>query len=221
MNVYFELGYKPKFKKQQPKRQKNLSTTIKPHLIIALLLTSQLCFSQRLANYQDGPLDIIKLGDPTLRQVAQEVPLDEIKTEEFQSFLDDMVATLKNSKGVGLAAPQVGISKRVFVMKSGYSIPLTILINPTVEYLESFGKKLSTEGCLSIPRKRVRVKRYKKVKFSYYNRTGKFVTQQARGLMATVVQHEYDHLNGVLIIDHLNLMEKLLDYIDYIAAPIM
>jgi len=89
------------------------------------------------------------------------------------------------------------------------------IINPTIEYIENAGKKDSNEGCLSIPGKTFTVERYKKINLAYYNRSGEYVTERATGFRAIVAQHEYDHLNGILISDfflpiikHLSLEEQ-------------
>jgi peptide deformylase len=146
-------------------------------------------------------LEIIKLGHPTLRLEAQELQLAEIESPENQKLIDDMVETMAKSQGVGLAAPQVNKSLRMFVMKSWPGVPLTIVINPKIEYLEEYGKKSSTEGCLSIPGKTLTVQRYKRIHLSYFDRSGEFQSQELTGMGAIIAQHEYDHLNGVMIVD--------------------
>lgn len=166
-------------------------------------------------------LDIIQIGHPTLREIARELTLEEIRSAEVQTLIDDMIHTMKKAGGVGLAAPQVNHSLRMFVMKSGLSVPLTVVINPKVEYLEVHGAQDSVEGCLSIPGKSVRVKRFKKLHMSYFNRHGDYVTEEVKGFKAIISQHEYDHLNGVLITDIMEQIDGVWDMVEYADAPLM
>jgi len=189
--------------------------------ILLLLLCSSASYGHALRHFAGTPLEIITIGHPTLRQVAQEIPYADIFSEEMQKFFDDMIATLKKSGGVGLAAPQVNVAKRVFVMHSGRSVPLTVVINPKVRYLEQYGKKNSLEGCLSIPGKRVRVKRFKRIQLDYINRHGDFLSEEATGFKAIIAQHEYDHLNGVMIVDLIGRGSKLVEYKNYVSVPQM
>lgn len=166
-------------------------------------------------------LEVIQLGHPTLRVQAKEVELKTLENPEFQSFIDDMVFTMKRAGGVGLAAPQVNESVRMFVMKSGLQVPLTIVINPTIEYLENYGKQNSVEGCLSIPGQTLKVQRYKRIRMSYFNRQGEYISEEIKGFKAIISQHEYDHLNGVLIVDLVQQMFTSMDYENYVNAPLM
>jgi peptide deformylase len=192
------------------------------NLIFALAcLTSYSVGAHSLKAHAGGPLEIIEIGHPTLRMDAKEVTAEEIQTETFQTFVDDMIETMKNSGGVGLAAPQVNVSKRMFVMKSGFTVPLTVVINPTVKYLDRYGKKNSTEGCLSIPGRRVKVKRFKRIHMDYLDRHGESVSEEAKGFKAIIAQHEYDHLNGVLIVDFLDPFTKFVEPEDYVTVPLM
>ena len=181
-------------------------------------------FSHSLRHFQKAPLEIIEIGHPTLRMKAINVTNEEIQTETFQTFIDDLIETMKTSGGVGLAAPQVNISKKIFVMKSGFSVPLTVVINPHIKYLDQYGMKNSTEGCLSIPGRRVRVKRYKKIHLDYLNRHGERVSEQAKGFKAIIAQHEYDHLQGVLIVDFEGLFDPYIEFVEpdeYVSIPLM
>ena len=203
---------------------KNLSNLLKISFMASafcsiLLSPSALAHTSR--HHLEGPLEIITIGHPTLRKTAEKVGLEEIQTETFQTFIDDLIETLKDSGGVGLAAPQVNISKRVFVMKSGFSVPLTVVINPEVKYLTQYGTKNSTEGCLSIPGKRVRVKRYKRIHLDYLNRHGEARSEQAKGFKAIIAQHEFDHLNGVMIVDFLDAFIEFIEPDDYVTVPLM
>ncbi len=184
-------------------------------------LTIFLTLFLSLNAYAETRLPIIKIGHTTLRLQAREVNLQEIQTPAFQNFVNDMIYTMKKSGGVGLAAPQVDQSLRMFVMKSGLSVPLTVVINPTVEYLEEHGKTSSVEGCLSIPGQTLKVERYKRIRMSYFDRTGKHVSEEVKGFKAIISQHEYDHLNGVLIVDLIQQMFTEMDLENYVQAPLM
>ncbi len=168
-------------------------------ILITLCLISSMASAHTVNYYPGAPLQIITIGHPTLTQIAEAVPFEDIKSEETQNLIDDMFVTMKKAGGVGLAAPQVNVSKRIFVMKPGRK--LEAIINPTIEYVNEAGTKNSREGCLSIPGRTFKVKRYKKINFSYYKRTGEYVSERATGFRAIVAQHEYDHLNGILISD--------------------
>jgi peptide deformylase len=151
-------------------------------------------------------LTIAQLGQPVLRQVAAEIPPEEISTPAFQQLLDDMLATLTEAKGAGLAGPQVFAGKRVFL--AGVFPPpaedeprgLEVFINPRVAAL-SGERSLSWEGCLSFVELLVLVPRHKRVRVEYLDRHGRAKTLDLEGFPARVVQHEYDHLEGVLTLD--------------------
>lgn len=140
---------------------------------------------------------------------------------KFQQLIDDMITTMGKAGGVGLAAPQVNHSIRMFVMKSWPGVPLTVVINPKIEYLEAEGMKDSMEGCLSIPGKTLKVKRYKKIHISYFDRKGTHISKELSGFGAIIAQHEYDHLNGVLIVDLIEQMSELMNFTGYTNAPLM
>ena len=139
---------------------------------------------------------------------------------KFQKLIDDMIYTMGKAGGVGLAAPQVNQSVRMFVMRS-LGVPLTVVINPKIEYLEEFGKQKSTEGCLSIPGKNVTVRRYKKIHMSYFDRKGEYISRELSGFGAIISQHEYDHLNGTLIVDLVEQMNEIINYTGFSSAPLM
>lgn len=136
-------------------------------------------------------------GDPVLRQVAAPV---EAVTPELKTLIADMVETMWRQVGVGLAAPQVGISLRIFVMDSGQGTTRTV-INPVVT--EHGGAIKEEEGCLSLPGIFAEVERRTWVRVSALDGEGQPFTFEARGLEAKIVQHELDHLDGVLFIDRL------------------
>jgi peptide deformylase len=140
---------------------------------------------------------IIRTGDdPVLRQIAKPVP--EI-TPAIHKLLDDMAETMYDAEGIGLAANQIGIAKRIVVIDVGEG--LVELVNP--EILSSSGTQTDYEGCLSLPGIRGRVTRAMNVKVRFQNRHGETVELDADGLFARCIQHELDHLNGILFTDYL------------------
>ena len=185
------------------------------NLFAIICLTFSLnSFSHSISVYPDAPLEIITVGHPTLYLVADYVDQAEFEDESFQKLIDDMISTMKKAGGVGLAAAQVNVSKRLFVMKPSYFKKAEAIVNPVLTYIEAAGKKMSNESCLSIPGKTFTVERYKKLHMSYQNRHGEHKTETAKGFRAIVIQHEYDHLNGNLINDlfskSLNLKDDFL-----------
>ncbi|PLV57170.1 peptide deformylase [Thermotoga sp. SG1] len=143
-------------------------------------------------------------GDPVLRKRAKPVTkFDEV----LKRTIERMIETMYHYDGVGLAAPQVGISQRFFVMDVGNG-PVAV-INP--EILEASSEtEIAEEGCLSFPEIFVEIERSKKVKVRYQNVRGEFVEEELEGYPARVFQHEFDHLNGVLIIDRIKPAKRLL-----------
>ena len=151
-------------------------------------------------------LKVTKMGNPVLRKDCKPVKVSKIRTKKFQKFIDSMVDTMRDENGAGIAAPQVDVKKRVFVMevqenprypnKDAFS--LVVAINPE---LKPIGKKKvdSWEGCLSIPNIRGCLKRHAKVELKAFDRNGKAYTMKLKGFAAVVAQHELDHLNGTLL----------------------
>lgn len=137
---------------------------------------------------------IVEIGSEVLREKA--VPVKEI-TPNIEKLLDNMLDTLYDANGVGLAAPQVGVSKRVVVIDVGEG-PLE-LINPVITAKE--GEDLDDEGCLSIPGITGQVARAAKVKVEALNRQGELQVIEGEGLLARCLQHEIDHLEGILFVD--------------------
>ena len=136
-------------------------------------------------------------GDPILRKECREVPK---VTERIKVLLDDMGETMYQADGVGLAAPQVGILKRVIVVDPHDEVTgLVKLINP--EIIEADGEQVGVEGCLSIPNFNATVKRPEHVKVKYLDENGKEKIWDAHGFPAVILSHEIDHLNGVLFRD--------------------
>jgi peptide deformylase len=144
--------------------------------------------------------EIITDGHPTLRKVAKKVDPKEIADPLFQQLIDDMFETMYAAPGVGLAAPQVNISKRLFVMdvQDDEHEP-EVVINPKIELAED--EEEMTEGCLSVPGYVGEITRYHRVAVSGLDRNGNKIRLEGEGLFAQCLQHEIDHLNGVLYID--------------------
>lgn len=143
-------------------------------------------------------LKIVKNGDPVLKMIAQELDPAMIKTAKIQQLIFDMVETMYAAKGVGIAAPQIGESLRLFIAESS-SGPIA-LINPIFSNI-SLKKSNDDEGCLSVPGHFDRVKRSKHVDVEALNMHGDKIKFSADNFFAIVLQHEMDHLNGLLFID--------------------
>jgi len=139
---------------------------------------------------------IVKHPDPILREKAKPVPKI---TPSIHKLLKDMADTMYDAPGVGLAAPQIGILKRVIVIDVGDEHGLIEMINP--EIIEASGEQFGPEGCLSIPGLQGDVRRKERVKVKGWNRHGEDTVVEAEGYLARAFQHEIDHLNGVLYID--------------------
>ena len=142
-------------------------------------------------------LSVRRYGDPMLRQKAR--PVAQI-TDEIRALVRDMVETMHHQIGIGLAAPQVGISLRLLVMDDGKRGTRT-LVNPAI--VERRGSVKAEEGCLSLPGIFGEVERSEWVRVEAQDEEGEPVTLELRGLQARVIQHELDHLDGVLFIDRL------------------
>lgn len=143
-------------------------------------------------------LKIITQPNPILRKKSEEISLKEIGSRKFRGLVSSMAKTMIKTDGVGLAAPQIGKNIRLAVINSKDG-PFC-LINPKITK-KSWATELEAEGCLSIPGVFGKVKRHKKITLIYYDQSGKKIKQIAQGLMARVMQHEIDHLNGILFID--------------------
>lgn len=145
---------------------------------------------------------IVLLGDPVLRRKAVKVSRFD---QSLQELVDDMIETLRDAPGLGLAAPQVGVPLRVVVLD--VEDQLYVLCNP--ETVEAKGEYEPEEGCLSIPGYVANVSRAEEVTIKAKNRRGKQIKIKADGLLAHVIQHEMDHLDGILFIDRLPSMDLL------------
>lgn len=147
---------------------------------------------------------IIYLPDPCLRRVSKEV---DVFDDDLQTLIDDMFETMYDAKGVGLAAPQIGINMRLSVIDvAGDKKQQLVLINPKIVHSE--GKKSYQEGCLSVPGAFDTVVRAEKVTLSALDRDGKTYELQAQDLLAECIQHEIDHLDGKLFIDLLSPLKR-------------
>jgi peptide deformylase len=150
--------------------------------------------------------EIAQLGNPVLRQLA--TPVDNVLSAETQQMITLLQDTLASTQGVGIAAPQISISKRILIVASRPtarypSAPLmepTVMINPSFSAL-SENKVKGWEGCLSIPSIRALVPRYTEIKISYTNEQNQPVELIASDFVARVFQHEYDHLDGKVYLD--------------------
>lgn len=147
--------------------------------------------------------EVLKMGDPRLLQVAD--PVAEFGTDELRALITDMFDTMEACNGAGLAAPQIGFCRRVIVFgieenpryPDAEQVPVTILINPEI-IIGSLEKESGWEGCLSVPGMRGKVERYASIRYRGFDPEGNPVDREAQGFHARVVQHECDHLDGVL-----------------------
>ena len=152
------------------------------------------------------PLKIAQLGQPVLRQVAAEVSAAEIAGAEFQQFLDALAATLDDAAGAGLAAPQVFVSRRVFLaailpaLEEDGPPEIECFINPRLTFTTA-EETAAWEGCLSFPELLVLVPRPRRVHIEYQNAQGEPAALDLEDFAARVVQHEFDHLEGILTLD--------------------
>ena len=150
--------------------------------------------------------EILEYPDPRLREVAKPVAA---VTDEIRELCDDMAETMYAAPGVGLAATQIGVNHRVFVVDCAAEdepSDLRIFINP--EILEKDGVQVWNEGCLSFPGVSEEIKRAEHVKVRALDRDGKPFELEAHGLLAVAIQHETEHLDGILMIDKLSAIKK-------------
>lgn len=151
---------------------------------------------------------IVTVGHPVLRERARDLTLDELASPEVQSFIDDLVDTMRHANGAGLAANQVGEPIRIAAIEVNDNprypykprIPLTIVVNPVIEPIDDELVEIN-EGCLSVPNLRGNVNRSVTVRVRYLDRHGVAHDEVKRGLTAGTFQHECDHLDGVLFLD--------------------
>lgn len=143
---------------------------------------------------------VAQMGHPILRQVAAAVPVEEIQTPEFQRLCDDLLETMREYDGLGLAAPQIHESRRLVVFQLDPEDEPIFLINPVIKPLNDT-LSAGYEGCLSVTNLRGRVERHDAVRVEARGRDGAPFAFRAEGWAARVVQHECDHLDGVLYVD--------------------
>lgn len=161
---------------------------------------------------------ICRMGNPILRKKAEVISKDYLLSDDFARLLEDLKDSMKHYGGIGIAAPQIGVDLQVAIIELNginrygqeINLPLTAFINPEITYL-THEEQGFWEGCLSIPGLRGYVERPKKVKVNYINTKGEAQEIIAEGFLATVLQHELDHLQGVLYIDRIK-DPKLLSY---------
>jgi peptide deformylase len=161
-------------------------------------------------------LKVARLGHPVLRKVAAPVPVKEIRSPETQRLIDDMVETMREYSGAGLAAPQVHTLRRICVIEvlenprypDAPGIPLTVLVNPVVTPLTDEMED-GWEGCLSVPDMRGMVPRHTAVRLDAYDREGGRISTVAKEFFARVIQHETDHLDGVVYLDRMRDLSTL------------
>ena len=161
-------------------------------------------------------LKVARLGHPVIRTPSEAVPRETITSPEIQRFIEDMVETMREYEGVGLAAPQVHVNKQIAAIEVSDNrrypgegkIPLTVLINPKI--LNVSKKQLvDWEGCLSINELRGQVPRAESLEVEAYNRKAEKVRFHAHGFFARVIQHECDHLVGKVFLDRMPTLATL------------
>jgi len=174
--------------------------------------------NQNNTNKTDNPTaeicNIIQLGHPTLRKKAE--PVNDILSEDTQKLIRSMLTTVKVAGGVGIAAPQIDISQRIFIMcsKPNQRYPDAPLMEPTAiinPEIIAKGDELEKdwEGCLSVPSLRGLVPRHKHIEVSYYDAHGNKHTKKFSGFIARIFQHEIDHLDGLTFIDRVESVKDL------------
>ena len=165
-------------------------------------------------------LKIARLGNPVLRQIAEPVDPAQLtapgEENELQQFIDDLVDTMRQEGGVGIAAPQVDRSLQIVAVEyesnerypDGDEIPLAVLVNPVITW-QSEGTSTFWEGCLSLKEFRGLVRWPREVRVEAYTRNGEKISIEAKGFMAVVIQHEIDHLHGKVFLDRMEDMTQL------------
>jgi len=149
---------------------------------------------------------VLEIGHPMLKQRAQEVDVSEIQSPEVQGWIDDLIDTMRDANGAGIAANQIGNPHRIFVAEvKGNNprypykppIPLTVIVNPEIQFLSAKTFR-NYEGCLSVPNLRGVVERHLEIGVTGFDRDGKPLEFEMRGYSAGTFQHEFDHLDGLL-----------------------
>ncbi len=161
-------------------------------------------------------LKVARLGNPVLRRVAENLPPDQLSSPLLQKLIDDMIDTMREYDGVGLAAVQVHEPKQVAVLEVADNprypqkarVPLSVLINPKITPVSEEMEE-DWEGCLSVTELRGKVPRYKSIRVQALARDGKELDFVASGFHARVIQHEWDHLNGKVFLDRMSDLSTL------------
>jgi peptide deformylase len=156
--------------------------------------------------------ELLKIGNPSLRQLSEHVSRKEIKSKEIKQLINDMMETMKDAKGVGIAAPQIGINKRISIItiKDKLEVIVNPVIIPLTEEVQGFW-----EGCLSVPEFRGYVERPKKIALYYLNELGEAKYLETNSFLAAVIQHEVDHLDGSLYVDKIKDNKQLIHNDEY------
>ncbi len=153
-------------------------------------------------------LKVREVGDPILTKQCYEVNIKDINKDTID-IIEDLKSTLEYGTGLGIAAPQIGINRRIIVVgtKKGNikyydaeEIPITAMINPSWKKLSEY-TDVQYEGCMSVPSIRGKVERYKYIELTYYNENGEKIIKQLNGFFARLVQHECDHLDGIVFLE--------------------
>lgn len=153
-------------------------------------------------------IKIREVGDPILQKKCDEIDIKNINGE-ISEIIEDLKTTLEFGTGLGIASPQIGVNKRIIVVgakkenikyNDAEEIPITAMINPTWRNL-SEDTDIQYEGCMSVPVIRGKVKRYKNIELTYFNENGEKVVRQVNGFFARLVQHECDHLDGIVFLE--------------------
>lgn len=152
-------------------------------------------------------LNIIKYPDSFLRQKSKDFPVERLKEKEIKELLEDMNRTMKELDGAGLAAPQIGKSVRIIIVNDEKTKKSVFMINPKITK-KSWAQEIEDEGCLSVVDDKGEiiygpVSRHKKVTCNYFDEHGNKKKIQAEKMLARIIQHEIDHLDGILFIDRL------------------
>jgi peptide deformylase len=152
-------------------------------------------------------LPIITAPDPRLKKACKAL---EKVDEDARRLMDDMLETMYNAPGIGLAAPQVGVLQRIIVVdiaREGEDPDPHFMVNPELTWVSDHDVNYE-EGCLSLPEEYADVVRPAEINVSYLNRDGQKVEQEAENLLATCIQHEIDHLDGILFVDHISALRR-------------
>ena len=153
-------------------------------------------------------LKVREVGDPILEKQCDEVNITN-NNEDIIDIIEDLKSTLEYGTGLGIAAPQIGVDKRIIVVgakkenikyNDAEEIPITAMINPTWKKLTE-DTDVQYEGCMSVPSIRGKVERYKNIELTYYNENGEKIVKQINGFFARLVQHECDHLDGIVFLE--------------------